>query len=182
MKGVYKMYKEYRTCYTSELKTKLRNYAESANLDSVIIGVEINASGNARLVVEGETAEVNLVIEYAKKAKRKKVVAVKRESEIFYTGGGIWCGVIPLANGTWASGELNDYLTIYTTRKAALEMGGQYGNTFVRNTTEEDFPTIIELWKKAIEYEKTDCHGLACLCDDWMSENRRIRSAGKFEY
>lgn len=176
--------KVYRTYYTNGLKNKIRNYAESANLDSVIVGVEINAIGDTVIVVEGENAQVDMVIKKlgTKGEPKKAKVRKKPESEIFYTGGGIWCGVIPLGNGTWASGELNDWLTIYKTKTAAVECQGENDPNFIRYTTEKDFAVTMDLWKKAIEHEKTACNGLSAYCDDWMRENRRIKSIGNFEY
>lgn len=106
------------------------------------------------------------------------------ESEIFYTGGGIWCGVIPLGFGLWFTGELNDHGAIYKAKKTPedMDLGDSSDPDFVRYTTDEDTEQVIDLWKKAIEHERTNVHGLACYCDEWQEENDICREQGTTEY
>lgn len=63
--------KTYRTGYSRELKNRIRNYAETANLDSVIVGVEVDKNG-AMIVAEGEREQVDLIIEFVTAAKGGK--------------------------------------------------------------------------------------------------------------
>lgn len=105
------------------------------------------------------------------------------ESEIFYTGGGIWCGVfrIPFTE-TYFSGELNSWGTIYKSKKSALEFQGESDPDFIRYIGDNDFTEFINLWKRAILTEQTNKHGLACYVGEWLEENERIRKLGSFEY
>jgi len=177
MKG----FKEYRTNYDNCRLHLFRDLAEENNLFTIIVGTEVNEAGKAEIVVEGNIAEVDVIVKLAKEAEKperkakkgKRITAVKRESEIFYTGGGIWCGVIPLDDGTWGGGEINDYLCIYKTRKSAFDSYGENDDNFIRWTTCEEYPQVLELWKKAIDYERTNVHGQRGYCDEWEDQYKR---------
>ena len=100
-------------------------------------------------------------------------------SEIFYTGGGIWCGVMALNDGTFFSGELNSWGTYYKTIEAADELLGDNDPEFIRYAGEEDFCQVMAMWKEAITREKkTRLEGYT---DEWMKENERITNAGDFD-
>lgn len=102
----------------------------------------------------------------------------KEESEIYYTGGGIWCGVIPLGFGLWFGGDLNGHGTIYKSYDSAVEGMGEDAPDFVRYTDDEDFSDVVNLWEQAIEYERTNIHNLAGWCDKWMEDNEKCRVSG----
>lgn len=57
--------------------------------------------------------------------------------EIFYTGGGIWCGVVKLSDG-WFMGECNDCGGIWKTYSQALEAYAEEGCGFVRDVYDVD--------------------------------------------
>ena len=90
-----------------------------------------------------------------------------KSSEIFYTGGGIWCGVIEMDDGTWFSGELNDWGTFYKTREAAVECANENSEDFIRYSDDSD--NVMDLWREAIEAERnTD---LSCYVSEWLDAN-----------
>ena len=99
-------------------------------------------------------------------------------SEIYYTGGGIWCGIIKMSDGNWFSGELNSWGSVYKTASEAFDAQGEGSPDFVRHMGGEDFDTVMNLWKKAISAEKTDMHNLACYTDEWEEEWKEVMDGG----
>lgn len=93
-----------------------------------------------------------------------------RHSEIFYTGGNIWCGVCQLPDGTWFSGEVNSWGSFYTSEEEAYGCYGDDSPDFIRFSTDEDVRLLRKLWKDMIKVEQTNIHGLACYCEEWLEE------------
>lgn len=87
------------------------------------------------------------------------------ETEIYYTGGGIFCAITKLADGTWFSGATNEWGTVYKTHAAAESGYAEDDDDFVRFVTDRN--EQIEIWRRIYEYGIKH-NEYASECNVWM--------------
>ena len=100
---------------------------------------------------------VDVVLDYLHMSRRdpEAKVAFPRkadqpDTEIEYTGGGIWCGYCKLEDG-WFGGEFNWWGGVWKTKEQAIEAFANEENGFVRYIT--DKAEQAEIWKRIYNAE-----------------------------
>ena len=89
--------------------------------------------------------------------------------EVFYTGGGIWCAICQLDDGTWFSAEVNGWGCIWSSYSAALEAFPYPENGLVRYVTDADEQR--EIWEHI--YHRIINEGepfYADHCREWLEQ------------
>lgn len=120
----------------AQIREMLNSYADKLNRAAWWDESEATLSGVAEALkwVLGEESEVG---------------KPEAETEIYYTGGNIFCAVHKLADGTWFSGATNEYGGVYKTRDAAIESFAE-DRDFVRYV--EDREEQLSIWREVYAY------------------------------
>lgn len=92
-------------------------------------------------------------------------VDAPEETEIFYTGGGIYCAVHKLGDGTWFTGATNEFGGVYATKKAAMESFGE-GEDFIRYV--EDLEEQKRIWRDIYRTEIERGGDYDGECREWL--------------
>lgn len=85
---------------------------------------------------------------------------------VFYTGGGIWCGIVRTADG-WFMGETNSWGGIWKTYSQALESYDTEDCGFVRYVSDTD--ELKSIWTRIYTEIIAECGYQADECRDWLN-------------